>query len=49
VLGVLKGDIMAVFKVFYSRQQFEKTFNATFNSFIPEKGKCGGHKGLSSY
>jgi len=34
---VLKMDLMVVFSEFHSRQQFEKSFNATFVSLIPKK------------
>jgi hypothetical protein len=33
----LKMDLMVVFSEFHSRQQFEKSFNATFVSLIPKK------------
>jgi hypothetical protein len=42
--GVLKEDIMAVFKEFHSRRKFEKSFNATFVSLIPKKAEAADVK-----
>ena len=35
--GVVKRDVLVVFKEFYQHNKFEKSFNATFIALIPNK------------
>jgi hypothetical protein len=46
---ILKNDIFAVLKEFYSTGKFEKSLNATFVSLIPKKAGAVDIKDFSSY
>lgn len=38
--GVVKKDVMAMFKQFHRTRQFERSLNATFIMLIPKKGRA---------